>query len=337
MRNIRPFEISIIGLLSLLSACSVGEEKPQIDAKTEAAQWNTLDGNAPLVIAHRGASGYLPEHTLEAYDLAIEMGADFIEPDLVITKDGELVVRHDRYLSDSTDVADHPEFADRKTVKPGHDGADWFVEDFTLAEIKTLRAKQVKAGRPTEFDGLYEIPTFDEVLELVTRRSEETGRRIGIYPETKQPDALEALDLSFDTALLDSLAQFGFDGADDPVFIQSFETENLRRLSEKTDIRLIYLLWQPLSLSIEEIAGFADGIGPYKLMLIDDQGASTGLLEDAHAMGLPVHTWTFRDDDVTPQFRGNSKDELTHFMNLGVDGLFSDFPDTALTARETFK
>ncbi|MEL6688485.1 MAG: glycerophosphodiester phosphodiesterase family protein, partial [Pseudomonadota bacterium] len=218
MGTLGKYGLSLLGLLCLLSACSVGEETPQMDSQIDAPQWNTLDGSAPLIIAHRGASGYLPEHTLAAYDLGIDMGADFIEADLVITKDGVLVARHDRYLSDSTNVADHPEFAGRKVVKPGHDGADWFVEDFTLAEIKTLRAKQVKAGRPTEFDGLYEIPTFDEVLALVVRRSEETGRRIGIYPETKQPAALETLGLSFDTALLDSLAQYRFDSADDPVF-----------------------------------------------------------------------------------------------------------------------
>jgi glycerophosphoryl diester phosphodiesterase len=270
---------------------------------------------------------------MAAYERAIDMGVNFIEPDLVITKDGQLVVRHDRYLSDSTNVADHPEFADRKTVKAGRDGADWFVEDFTLAEIKTLRAKQVKAGRPTEFDGLYEIPTFEDVLELVARRSEDTGRLIGIYPETKQPAALEALGLSYDTPMLDSLAQYGFDGEDDPVFIQSFEAENLRRLSQKTDIRLIYLFSQPVSLSMEEIGSFANGIGPYKLLLIDHHGVPTGLLKEAHDAGLPVHTWTFREDDVASQFQGNSKDELAHFMKLGVDGLFSDFPDTALKER----
>ncbi len=329
MWNLKRYGISLLGLLSLTCACSVGQEPPQ----TEALSWHTLNGEPPIIIAHRGASGYLPEHTLAAYALAIDMGADFIEPDLVITKDGELVVRHDRYLSDSTNVADHPQFADRKRVKVGHEGADWFVEDFTLAEIKTLRTKQVKAGRPTDFDGLYAIPTFDEVLELVTQRSEETGRRIGIYPETKQPAALEALGLSYDTALLDSLTKFGFDGDDDPVFIQSFEMENLRRLSQKTNIRLIYLFGQPLSLSLEEIARFADGIGPYKLLLIDDLGVPTGLVKEAHELDLPVHTWTFREDDVAPQFQGIAKDELIHFMDLGVDGLFSDFPDTAVKAR----
>lgn len=329
MRSLKKYGISLFGLFSLMSACSVVEKTPQ----RAGPHWNTLDGGPPIIIAHRGASGYLPEHTLAAYELAIDMGAEFIEPDLVITKDGALVVRHDRYLSDSTNIADHPEFAGRKIVKAGHDRADWFVEDFTLAEIKTLRAKQVNLGRPTDFDGLYEIPTFEEVLELVARRSQDEGRRIGIYPETKQPAALEALGLSYDDALLDSLAQFGFDGEDDPVFIQSFETENLRRLSQKTDVRLIYLFGQPVSLSMEEIASFADGIGPHKLLLIDYHGAPTGLLKEAHNLGLPVHTWTFREDEVAPQFRGNSSVELTDFIKLGVDGLFSDFPDTAIRER----
>ncbi|MEM9670752.1 MAG: glycerophosphodiester phosphodiesterase family protein [Pseudomonadota bacterium] len=318
------------GLMMLLAACSAAPNQAQDDQE----QWNTLDGKPPLIIAHRGASGYLPEHTLEAYTLAIDQAADFIEPDLVITKDGELIVRHDRYLSGSTDIADHPEFADRRTVKDGHEGADWFVEDFTLAELKTSRARQPRAGRSTEFDGLYEIPTFAEVLGLAVRRSKETGRRIGVYPETKQPSALEALGLPFDDALIETLAAYGFEDADDPVFIQSFGTENLRRLNSKTNIRLVYLFWQPLSLSLEDIAEFADAIGPYKLMLADGNKESTGMLEEAHHQGLTVHTWTFREDDVGPGFKGDARKELEYFLELGVDGIFSDFPDTAYVARE---
>ena len=169
----------------------------------------TLSGKLPLVIAHRGASGVLPEHTLPAYTRAIEMGADFIEPDLVITKDGHLVARHDRYLSGSTDVSDKPEFANRKRTDPNHKGEDWFIEDFTLAEIKTLRARQPRAGRSKEFDGQYAVPTFDEILELLTEARKTTGRDIGIYPETKQPTAFAKVGLRHDEAMLKSLESAG--------------------------------------------------------------------------------------------------------------------------------
>lgn len=298
--------------------------------------WKTLSGEAPLVIAHRGASGVLPEHTLAAYDRAIEMGANFIEPDLVITKDGVLVARHDRYLSGSTDVADRPEFADRKVTKPDHAGADWFVEDLTLAEIKTLRAKQPRAGRPTEFDGQFEVPTFDEVLELITRRSDETGRRIGVYPETKHPAALAALGLEHDAAMLASLKARGFDGADDPVFIQSFELDNLKRLNELTDIRLVFLTENRPAIALSELAKNVDGIGPYKKLLINEAGEDTGFVKAVHKAGLVVHPWTFRDDALDPAFP-NIDAEIKAYYALGIDGIFSDFPDTALLARDRFK
>ena len=238
--------------------------------------WNSLSGQAPLVIAHRGASGVLPEHSLAAYERAIEMGADFIEPDLVITKDGVLVARHDRYLSGSTDVSDRPEFADRKTVKAGHEGADWFVEDFTLEEIKTLKARQPREGRSKDFDDQYDIPTFDEVLELIQNSSNELGRPIGVYPETKHPAALAALGLSHDAPLLASLKKYGFHDASDPVFIQSFELENLQRLKKVTSIRLIFLTDKVPN--FEQIAKTAHGIGPYKILLIDEAGNSTDFI-----------------------------------------------------------
>ena len=296
--------------------------------------WNSLSGQAPLVIAHRGASGVLPEHSLAAYERAIEMGADFIEPDLVITKDGVLVARHDRYLSGSTDVSDRPEFADRKTVKAGHDDPDWFVEDFTLEEIKTLKARQPREGRSKDFDDQYDIPTFDEVLELIQNSSNELGRPIGVYPETKHPAALAALGLSHDAPLLASLKKYGFHDASDPVFIQSFELENLERLKDLTSIRLIFLTDKVPD--FEQIAKTAHGIGPYKILLIDEAGNSTDFIQDAHKAGLEVHPWTFRDDDKNPAFEDIDA-ELKAYYALGVDGVFSDFPDTALRVRDSFK
>lgn len=293
----------------------------------------TLSGNPPIVIAHRGASGIFPEHTLPAYARAIEVGADYIEPDLVITKDGHLVVRHDRYLSGSTDVSDHPEFADRKTTKPGHEGADWFVDDFTLAEMKTLRARQPRAGRSIEFDGQYEILTFEQVMTFAAEQSTLTGRRIGVYPETKHPADLDVLGLRHDKAMLSILVEHGYGSANDPVFIQSFELENLKRLNEATDIRLVYLMDRMPSVSLFDLAKIVEGVGPSKKMLIDDAGADTGFVKAAHDAGLTVHPWTFRDDALDPKFP-DIDTEIKAYYALGVDGIFSDFPDTAFRIRD---
>lgn len=287
---------------------------------------------SPLVIAHRGASGTVPEHTIPAYYKAIQMGADFIEPDLVITKDGHLVARHDRYLSTTTNVADHPEFADRKVEKTGHDGADWFVEDFTLAEIKTLKAVQPRAGRSDAYDGVYDIPTFDEVLALIKTSDDLTGRRTGVYPETKHPRALAAFGLRHDEAMLGALSKHGFNTAEDPVFIQSFELENLKRLKTQTDIRLVFLTDKRPDFA--EVAKTAHGVGPYKKLLLNDDGEDTGFVAAAHAAGLAVHPWTFRDDQLDPAFP-DIETEMKAYYALGVDGVFSDFPDTALKARDT--
>ena len=289
--------------------------------------FQTLSGEPPLVIAHRGASGVLPEHTLPAYARAIEMGADYIEPDLVITKDGHLVARHDRYLSGSTNVSDKPEFADRRRSDPAHKGLDWFIEDFTLAEIKTLKARQPRDGRSKEYDDLYDIPTFEEVLEL----AQSAG--VGIYPETKQPSAFEKVGLRHDEAMLTALSAHGFSGASDPVFIQSFELDNLKRLKETTDIRLIFLTHSLPDFGL--ISKTVDGVGPYKKLLLDEAGEDKGFVTAAHDAGLAVHTWTFRDDDIGSAFTDIDK-ELQAYYALGVDGVFSDFADTALRVRQDF-
>ena len=243
------------------------------------------------------------------------------------------MARHDRYLSGSTDVSDKPEFANRKRTDPNHKGEDWFIEDFTLAEIKTLRARQPRAGRSKEFDGLYEVPTFDEILELLTEARKTTGRDIGIYPETKQPSAFAKVGLRHDEAMLKSLERAGFSDASDAVFIQSFELENLKRLNEVTDIRLIFLTEFRPTVTFVELAKTVDGVGPYKMLLLDKQGQDTGFLSELHQAGLAVHPWTFRDDDIGEAFP-DIDTELQAYYALGVDGVFSDFPDTARRVRD---
>lgn len=331
--------------------------------------WSTLDGAAPLVIAHRGASGYLPEHTLEAYKLAIEMGADVIEPDLVFTKDGVLIARHDRYLSTTTDVADRPEFAARKRANddPNDDPReDWWVEDFTLAELKTLRARQPFPGRSKEHDGLYEIATFEEVLALATEEAAKAGRKIGVYPETKHPGFFASIGHDFEAPLLAPLE--GFDAG--PVFIQSFEPEILKRLRGKTEAKLVQLVYEAApgagpNIPLAEIAAYADGVGPEKRLVTawvdwNEEGrARSNFVEQARALGLAVHSWTFRDDqpnvalhmmlensdaplsliiaeDVAlPNVSDDAFAEYSVFFSLSVDGVFTDFPDTAVRVRDT--
>lgn len=242
-----------------------------------------------------------------------------------------MVARHDRYLSGSTDISDRPEFADRKRTDPSREGEDWFIEDFTLAEIKTLKARQPRAGRTKVYDGLHDIPTFDEVLALVKVSAEIAGREIGVYPETKHPAIFDRVGLRHDEAMLDALTKHGFSGADAPVFIQSFEIENLKRLKEKTDIKLVFLTDKKPDFS--EIAKTVDGVGPYKELLIDEEAYSTGFIEEAHAAGLLVHPWTFRDDDPAEGFN-HIGIELEVYYRYGVDGVFSDFTDTAFEIRQ---
>lgn len=333
--------------------------------------------NRPIVIAHRGASGYRPEHTLESYRLAIEMGADFVEPDLVSTRDGVLVCRHENEIGGTTDVAAHPELAARRTTKTidGHTAEGWFTEDFTLAELKTLRARerlpQLRPGN-TEFDGRFAIPTFDEVIDLVRRESATRGRTIGIYPETKHPSWFASLGLALEEPLLEALERAGWTDADAPVFIQSFETDNLRMLRTRTRVRLIQLMeagGRPYDFTrrgdprtyadlatpqgLAEIATYAQGIGPDKSLVIprDASGrlaAQTPLVAAAHAAGLLVHPWTFRSenyflpadfyvgDPSAADFggiHGDAEAELAAFFAAGVDGVFADFPDVALRVR----
>lgn len=310
---------------------------------TQAPMWTfqTQYGEFPVIIAHRGASGYLPEHTLEAYQLAMDLGADFIEPDLVLTRDGHLIARHDYYLSDTTDIADHPEFADRKHIQDGRE--DWFVKDFTLAEIRTLRARQGFRGRSKAYDDRFLIPTFDEILSLVADYEARNGRVVGIYPETKHPAHYKAIGLDFVAPLVASLKQFGYYGEGCPVFIQSFEAEILVRLRAETRYRLIMLVYprqeddpgaaeDASSMALEEIAAFADGVGPSKALLLDEKGRDRGFVRKAHALGLAVHCWTLRDDAVAKPFV-TAAEEYHSIFSLGVDGIFTDFTPSGVLYR----
>lgn len=349
-----------MGLAMLAAACAPVQEKP-MTAATPATP-------PILVIAHRGASGERPEHTMLSYNLAIDQGADVIEPDLVPTKDGILVARHENNIADTSDVAAHPEFADRRTTKTidGEKITGWFTEDFTLAELKTLRARerlpQVRRAN-TAYDGQAEIPTFDEIIALAKRRSAETGRAIGIYPETKHPSYFRSIGLPVEPALVATLKKAGWDRADAPVFIQSFEVDNLKMLAGMTHVRLIQLMAatggpadgaapsyaaMATPAGLRDIATYAYGIGPEKAMIFPDNGdgAPTSLVADAHAAGLKVHPWTFRAENffLPPSLRigadmtarGDLHAEILRYLNLGVDGFFTDFPYLGVQARARF-
>ncbi|HMN44569.1 MAG TPA: glycerophosphodiester phosphodiesterase [Povalibacter sp.] len=334
----------------------------------DSLRWRTLDGAAPIVIAHRGASGYRPEHTLASYRLAIELGADFIEPDLVATRDGHLIARHEPMLDDTTDVAAHPEFSARRTTRvvDGKSITAFFASDFALGEIKILRARQANPARSKDYDGQFEIPTFEEILTLAVNESARRGRTIGVYPETKHPAFHRALQLPLEEPLLEALRRHGLDRPNGPVFIQSFESANLQYLRSRTALPLVQLLDDGALLydetgtrvigvnipqyddprggtpprQLRDIAGYANAIGPWKRQILRDVQAAqlleTDVIGQAHAVGLKVHTYTFRNEPATlaPQYANEVLREYRQFYELGVDGVFSDFPDTALSARE---
>ncbi|SIN73985.1 esterase-like activity of phytase family protein [Agromyces cerinus] len=317
------------------------------------------------VVAHRGASGSRPEHTLAAYEAAIIECADFIEPDVVSTKDGVLVARHENEISGTTDVATRTVFADRKATKliDGISVTGWFTEDFTLAELKTLRAvERLPQLRPanTTFNGLYQVPTLDEVFDLARHSVSCDGRPVGVYPETKHPSYFDSIGLSLEEPLVAELSRNGLDAADAPVIIQSFEVGNLRELDGATDVALAQLLnssGRPYDFTlagdartyadlataagIAEIATYADGVGVEKSLLIPRTatgtlGAPTTLIADAHAVGLEVHGWTFRRENafLPTEFRssadpagiGDLAGELRVFLDAGLDGFFADNP-----------
>jgi glycerophosphoryl diester phosphodiesterase len=325
-----------------------------------------------LVVGHRGASGYRPEHTLASYELAARMGADYIEPDLVTTKDGVLVARHEPEISETTDVAQHPEFADRKVTK-SLDGValtGWFTEDFTLAELKTLRAKErIPAVRQqnTIYDGRYQVPTFQEVIELSKRLSRELRRDIGIYAETKHPTYFRKQGKALEPKVVDALNRNGLNRRGAKVYVQSFEVSNLKELDPKLNVPLVQLTSASgapfdfvdtgdprtyadivTAAGLREVSRYADGLGPEKSQVIPRDAAGfltrpTALVGDAHRAGLDVHPYTFRAENqflpadfrssTIPAEYGDLFAEIEAFRAAGIDGLFTDNPDVAVAAR----
>jgi glycerophosphoryl diester phosphodiesterase len=340
----------------------------------------------PIVIGHRGASGYAPEHTLASYFLAMLDGADYIEPDLVMTRDGVLVARHENEIGATTDVAARAEFADRRATR-SIDGATvegWFTEDFSLEELKTLRARErIPQLRPanTRFDGQFEVPTLEEIIILVlgvegqrATRARQLGagipKRIGIYPETKHPSYFASCNLAMEQPLVDTLARYGYQGRDAPIWLQSFEVHNLRALARMTQLPLVQLIEDegaPFDLRVAgdtrtyrqlvnprglaEIASYAQAIGPNKSLIIprgtnEELRSASSLVADAHVHGLKVHPWTFRAENAflpqplrsggAPSERGDLKSELLAFLRCGIDGFFTDQPDIGVAVRDAF-
>lgn len=383
-------------LSALVAGCGDGGSSGQPSPSTPEP-WKTLNGEAPLVTGHRGASGYMPEHTLESYSLAIELGADFIEPDLVATSDGHLVARHEPDITATTDVATRPEFAAKKTTKiiDGVSVEGFFASDFTLAEIKQLRAVQPRSYRPQEHNGKYEIPTFEEIIALAKEKSQETGRVIGIYPETKHPTYHADLGLPLEDRLLEALDAAGLSGPSAKVIIQSFEVGNLQYLRQKTTLPLVQLVDadgvaldgkitlappydKPYDFAkkndprtfadlltdegLSFVASYADGVSPWKRYIVSTEGVDADgngeaddvngdgsvndadrkslppmdLIQRAHGKGLFVHTWTFRSEGMflAGDYEASPAAEYDVFFGLGIDGVFSDFPDDAVKARD---
>jgi glycerophosphoryl diester phosphodiesterase len=365
----------LLAVLSLTALAASSAAAPDTREPTTRAAGGSHSGaskSKPIVIGHRGASGYRPEHTLAAYELAIQMGAEFIEPDLVATRDGALVARHENEIGGTTNVADHPEFATRRTTKTidGVRITGWFTEDFTLAELKTLRAKErIPDVRPdnTVFDGLYQVPTLQEVIDLAKRND------VGVYPETKHPTYFDSIGLSLEEPLVKILHANGWRDRKAPVFIQSFEVGNLKQLDRMTKLPLVQLAdatGAPFDLrqagdprtyadlvtpqGLATIATYADGVGLNKNLIIprDAQGRllqPTTVIRDAHKAGLLVHAWTFRRENTFlplddragnpaspafPRAIGNAPTEFARFLRLGLDGIFTDNPDTGVAARD---
>jgi len=326
----------LIAALPVLAACT--EPAPDSALPDAAPAWATLTGEAPLVIAHRGASGYRPENAESAFRLAFEQGADILEPDLMMSADGQLIVRHDPYLSTSTDIAGRPEFADRRRTLMGRE--DWWVMDFTADELRSLRVRQVFEDRSSDYDDRDPVQTLDDFYDLVDELEAACGCTITTEPEIKLPAEHVAMGLDPLPALLDVLERRGLNREGAPVIVQSFDAPFLQRLRPLTPVTLAMLdgggddpAYNAGGLFLEEIAQFADAIGPHKSLLLNPDGSSTGYLEAAHALGLLVHTWTVRDDRL-PHVGESVEDELRALYALGADGVFTDQPDTAAAVLE---
>ncbi len=365
--NIRRLWCALLSALlpALLSALWLA--LPAAAAQVEKADGMTRP--APIIIAHRGASGERPEHTLAAYQLAIDQGADYIEPDLVLTKDGVLVARHENEISETTNVADFADFADRKTSKiiDGVRFTGWFTEDFTLDELKRLtgreRLPQLRTAN-TAYDGQFAVPTFAEILALVRANEARLGRTIGVYPETKHPSYFNVIGLPHLPPLLAVLAEHGYGRAlDEALYVQSFEVGNLQAMAAMgLPIKRIQLVADdggPIDRpgtryadmitpdGLAGVARYAHGIGPAKALVIPRDGegrllAPTALVTNAHAAGLKVHIWTMRRENfflpseyrssADPRAPGDLTAEVRAFIAAGVDGLFSDNVPEAVAA-----
>lgn len=363
-----------VGCLSASIALLVTRTRPSSNG---IQQEYDLDLCHPLVIAHRGASGYIPEHTLGAYALAATMGSDYLEPDVVMTKDGQIIARHDNELGLTTDVPQHPKFKSRYRTQnvDGRNVSGWFTEDFTLAEIKTLRAiERIPNIRPgnARMDTAFNVPTMQEIIDLTKGLEISLHRPIGIYPEIKHGTHFQRLGLAMEKPLVDLLHNNGYRGPEAHIYIQSFEVNNLKELKNLTDLRLIQLFagnsnLQPFDQfvagttltygqmaspdGLREIATYAYAVGPEKGYIIprdadNNLGAVTSYVQDAHAAGLKVHPYTFRSenvflpvgfqsDDPSPAAIGDADGELRAFLAAGIDGFFTDQPDDLVRVRGT--
>lgn len=370
---------TVLSALLLLSAT--------VTAMTASTHALPADGGAayrpgqPILIAHRGASGYRPEHTLASYALAIDMGADYIEPDVVMTKDGVLVARHENALAvadarsgavieATTNVHELPHFASRRATRTidGKAITGWFSEDFTLAELKTLRSRErIPKERPGNVvhDDQHEVPTLQEVIDLAKAKGAARGRAIGLYIETKHPSYHASIGLPIEAALVSTLEANGLNDATAPVFIQSFEVANLRELRRIAKVKLVQLLasrgrpWDfalrgdartyadmASAAGLEEIASYADGVGPAKSLVLTPSATPTAFVRDAHAAGLVVHPWTFRAENAflpaahrrgsKPTEHGDAAAEILAYLHAGIDGFFTDHPDIGLQALRRF-
>ncbi|MPZ79938.1 MAG: glycerophosphodiester phosphodiesterase [Actinophytocola sp.] len=360
--------VAAAAVLTLVGAAPATADRP-VAAQTTAHH----HGDDFTVVGHRGAAGYRPEHTLASYELAARMGADYVEPDLVTTKDGVLVARHEPEIGGTTDVARHPEFASRKTTKSldGVEVTGWFTEDFTLAELKTLRAaERIPDVRQhnTIYDGRYEVPTFQEVIDLSKRLSRELHREIGIYPETKHPTFFRKQGKALEPTLVSILDKNGLNRRGAKVYVQSFEVSNLKELDPKLTVPLVQLTGatgapfdfvdsgdprtyadMTTASGLRDVARYADGLGPDKNQVIPRDSAGfllspTSLVRDAHRAGLTVHPYTFRAENsfLPADFRsstvaaeyGDLFAEIATFRAAGIDGLFTDNSDVAIAQRD---
>jgi glycerophosphoryl diester phosphodiesterase len=376
-RRLVPVAASALAVAAaVLVPQAVPTSGPATDVAAQSAQSAAKEQDDFVIVGHRGASGYRPEHTLASYELAARMGADYIEPDLVTTKDHVLVARHEPEIGGTTDVAARPEFAARKKTKllDGVAVTGWFTEDFTLAELKTLRAKErIPAIRQhnTVFDGHYQIPTFQEVIDLSRRLSRELGRPIGIYPETKHPTYFQQQGLALEPELVKTLNRNGLNHPDAKVFVQSFEVSNLKALHNQLRVPLVQLTSSSgapydfvvsgdkrtyadivSAAGLREVATYAQGLGPSKDQVIPldatgKLGQPTALIANAHRAGLVVHPYTFRvennflpaeyDSSAVASDSGNLFGEIAAYRKAGIDGLFTDNTDIAVAEEAESK